>query len=381
MNLTNAQAVAGGLGATRAASRRSDSGWAGVPEEFRPGGSFERLLTDQAKRKGFSGAVLLARHGRPVFAEAYGWANEQERVPNRVGTRFSLASISKTLTAVAVVQLIARGEIEADATLGTYLGGFPDQIAEQVTVHHLLCHTGGIGRPPINPEPPPGSKEWDTVREVRDGNLAYIRGLPPRMTPGLRFDYSNDGYLVLAAIVEAVSGQTYDDYMRQHVFAAAGMRRTDLYTRPYVRSHDDVARWYMTGPSGERQDMISSEHFGFVGGPADGIYTTIGDMLRFVRALWDETLLDRAALELATSGKEPMPDREGALPNLYRCYGYGFFDAFVGNVRVLGHTGSGLGRNNNLDIFGDAEWVALVLGNSDADITPIVRAARAVLTR
>ncbi|WP_157248008.1 serine hydrolase domain-containing protein [Nonomuraea typhae] len=362
------------------ASRRAVLGLIGTsafaaPE---PGGlrRLERFIADRAGQDLFSGTVLVAHRGRPVLQRSYGMADKEKSLPNGRDTVFDLASITKCCTGVAIAQLAQQGKLAFHEKLGAYLDGFPTGIGDTVTVHQLLTHTSGVGRPPIGSGPPDGP--WDTIESFWDGTAQLIRGLPRRFVPGTRYAYSNDGYFVLGEIVAAVSGQSYYDYVRRSIFAPAGMTRAHFPTRPQMRADPAIARPYATRPSGGRADVSDSPYFPFVGSPARGAYCTAADLLAFQRALRDGTLLDPAYAGLITGGKMVLPPEER--PDVTRqsmFYGYGFLSTIVDGRTVTGHSGSGPGAANNLDLFADR--VAVILGNYDTTVTPIVEQARRLL--
>jgi CubicO group peptidase (beta-lactamase class C family) len=347
-------------------------------EDLRPGGAFDKLLAARAAEDQFSGTVLLAQGDRPVLARSFGMANKERSIPNGPDTIFRMASVTKCLTGVAVGQLVQRGAVAFHETVGTYLDGFPPEIAETVTVHQLLTHTSGVGRPPLGPGIR-GSAEWDSVEEVWDGTMAVIRQQPLQFTPGSTYAYSNDGYWVLAAIVAQVSGQSYYDYVREHVFARAGMVHSDFYTRPQVLADDRIARRYWTRPAGDRIDVLTTGFAEFIGGPDGGAYATAPDMVRFARALQDGTLLTPLYADLLTRGKAALPPSD--LPTQLQFYGYGFLDIIVNDHSLFTHSGSGPGMAANLDVYRDSEWVAVILSNYDTTIEPIVGLERQLITQ
>lgn len=340
--------------------------------ELLPGGEFDRFVARQAGQDRFSGTVLLAHRGRPVLTRSYGMAGAD--VPNEPDTVFTLASVTKCFTGLAIGQLVARGLVAFQAPLSDYLDGFPSG----VTVHQLLTHTSGIGRPPVGSGPLP---VWDSVEETVEGTMAVIRQAPPRFAPGTRYGYSNDAFWVLGAIVAEVTGQSYFDYVRSNIFAAAGMTRADFYTRPQVLAAPDIARPYWTQPSGGRADFTATPYHWFVGGPDGGAYATAGDLLRFARALRAGRLLHPALVDLVTGGKMPVPPGERPTTVSQWLTGYGFEDYVHGRRRVFGHPGSGPGRATNFDVFPDQDWVSVVLSNYDTPVDPIVNLARQLITR
>jgi CubicO group peptidase (beta-lactamase class C family) len=348
-----------------------------APHDLMPGGAFDRFVAAQAADDTFSGTVLLAHRGRPVLMRAYGMANQQQATPNQPDTIFNLASVTKCFTGLAIAQLAAQGKVAFHEKLGAYVSGFPTEIAN-VTVHQLLTHTSGVGRPPV------GNGEWPTwnsVEETVEGTLDIIRSTPLRFTPGTQFGYSNDGYWLLGAIVAQVSGQSFYDYARQHIFAPAGMTRTDFFTRPQVVNGPDIARPYWTQPSGDRVDVTTTPLFGFIGGPDGGAYSTAPDLLRFANALRDGRLLDHAFTELSTTAKVPVPPGNGspATEREFACYG--FHDIVVAGQRMYGHPGSGPGVATNLDIHPESDWDAIALGNYDSGVKAIVQREREIITQ
>ncbi|TDC27983.1 class A beta-lactamase-related serine hydrolase [Streptomyces sp. 8K308] len=367
-------ALAAAPGAAHAAPSRAGA----PPRELRPGGAYDRFVAERAAQDAFSGTVLLAHRGRPVFIRSHGMADKDREIPNQSDTVYWLASITKCFTALAIGQLAQRGRLAFHDTLGDHLDGFPTEIASAVTIHHLLTHTSGIGRPAVGNGTPPGL-DWDSFDEVMNGTLDLIRQTPLQFTPGTRYEYSNDGFFVLGAIVERVAGQSYFDYVRQHVFGTAGMSRTAFHGRPQVIADHTIARPYWTQqPSGSRADFATSPYAPFTTGPAGGAYSTVTDLLAFARALTAGDLLDPPFTELITGGKVALPPSQP--PSQTQFYGYGHLDVIVNDQRVLGHSGGGPGAATRLDIFPDLDWVSIVLGNYDTTINPIVELGRQLIT-
>ncbi|MFB3111815.1 MAG: serine hydrolase domain-containing protein, partial [Gemmatimonadales bacterium] len=158
----------------------------------------DETLRAEAAAETFSGVVLVAKDGKPIFHEAYGYADKKAGVLNRKDTKFNLGSINKLFTMVAVYQLLDAGKLNLDDTVGKYLPQFPPAVANNVTVGHLLEHRSGWGAYWENPT-------WNARRrELRslDDYMAFIKDIPLDFEPGSRMQYSNTGYEVLGAIVE-----------------------------------------------------------------------------------------------------------------------------------------------------------------------------------
>lgn len=289
----------------------------------------------------FSGVVLVARDGAPIYQKAVGLADREHGRPNTLDTRFSLASLTKMFTGVAVLQLVQAGKVRLDAPLGTYLPDYPNQdVARKVTIHQLLTHTGGTG----DTHGPELAAHREQLRSPAD-YIALFGNRAPLFEPGSRWQYSNYGFVLLGRVIERVTGQSYYDYVAEHVFSPAGMTRTDFPIRDGSkdRSADDRATGYThmrpgQPPSAEAHPTTS---IGPVrGSPAGGAYSTAGDLLAFANALESHRLLDAKHTELMTTGKAPMPDGGK--------YAYGFSDATNDGVRCIGHSGGGPGVNTHL---------------------------------
>src|SRR3984957_12441801 len=174
----------------------------------------ERTVEDR-----FAGAIAVAKGRKLVFSGAYGMADRERQVPNRVDTRFRIGSMNKMFTATAVLQLAQAGKLKLTDPLGKYLTDYPNKdIASKVTIHQLLTHTGGTGDI-FGPE---FEKNRLTLRVLGDYVGLYGKRAP-QFARGARFAYSNYGFILLGVIVEKVSGQDYYEYVRRHIFKPAEM--------------------------------------------------------------------------------------------------------------------------------------------------------------
>ncbi|MEO3876423.1 serine hydrolase domain-containing protein [Nonomuraea sp. B12E4] len=359
-----------------------------VPKGMRPGGEYDQFVAQRAAAGEFSGTLMVAYRGKPVLERAFGMADKAKSIPNRTDTLFHLGSIGKCFTATALLQLVQQRKVALHEKLGTYLDGFPSEVAENVTVHQLLTHTSGVGRPPNGP---PTKPEWDTVEEVWEGSLKAIRAQKLRFTPGTEWRYSNDGFIVLGAIVQEVSGQNYYKYVREHVFKPAGMERTGFYTKPQVLAAKDIAHNYtIDRKTGKEIDFTASPNFSFVGMPAGGSFSTARELLNFVMALREDgRLLRHSFADLATSGKVPdvasdKADDKAEPDSLEQCslYGYGFATSIFNSQRIFGHTGGGPGTGACYNVYADLDCVSVVLGNYDSDKTvPLIQLAHRLITK
>ena len=314
----------------------------------------EAFLGKLAAADMFSGAVAVAKGGRTVFQGSYGLASRSFNAPNGIDTKFNLASMNKMFTGVAIAQLAEQGRISFNDLVGAHLPDYPNpDVAQSVTVHHLLTHTSGMGA------------FWNERFEAAkfklrcvDDFLALFVDEPLAFRPGERFQYSNSGYVVLGALIERVCGQSYYDYVREHIYDRAGMDDTDAYEldRDVPNLAIGYTRQGETGgpePGPRRNNLFLHS---IKGGPAGGGYSTIGDLVRFGAAMLDHRLLDADHTDTVLTGKMQVgPGR----------YGYGFMEDHVGGHRVVGHGGGFPGISTRFDLHLDSGYSVAVLSNYD----------------
>lgn len=315
---------------------------------------------------GFSGSIMIARNGDPVFTYVSGVACMRYDVPNKLDTKFNIGSMNKMFTGIAICQLAERGLLSFDDTIIKHLPDFPNKdIASKVTIHHLLTHTSGMG------------DYWDELfysQFWKIKSVAQIADLiidePLEFEPGERFRYSNSGPIILGLIIEKLSGQTYYDYIAEHVYKPAGMRNsgcfeTDTpvenlaigYTRRNYEGEQQVDKWY------NNYFMHSVK-----GGPAGGGYSTVEDLIRFAEALTNNRLLSPEYTAIFTTGKvERGPGFS---------YAYLIGEEDYDGHRMIGHSGGAPGISANLDIFPDLGYSVAVLSNygrNSRQVTDIIR--------
>jgi CubicO group peptidase (beta-lactamase class C family) len=313
--------------------------------------ALETFVREETAADRFSGAVLVAKDGDVLFSKAYGLADREQEIPNTVHTRFRVGSMNKMFTAVAILQLVEARKVDLEAPLGTYLTDYPNRkIAEQVTIHQLLTHTGGTGDI-FGPEFEAHREELRTLADY----VELYGERDPEFEPGSEWSYSNYGFILLGAVVEAVTGQSYYDYVREHIYEPAGMTRTG--SLPEAKEVPDRAVGYMD-LGGGTDWQPNTDTLPYRGTSAGGGYSTVEDFKRFAEALLDDELLNRDSTELLITGKEEIG------PGV--SYAYGFEDVrdAEGN-RWVGHGGGAPGMNGDLRISPASGYVVVVLANLD----------------
>jgi CubicO group peptidase (beta-lactamase class C family) len=316
-------------------------------------GHLETYLNERAEADRFSGAVLVAKGGEPIFARAYGLASKAFNVPNRVDTKFNLGSMNKMFTAIAVAQLAEKGKLSFDDTVAKHLPDYPNkEVANKVTIHHLLTHTSGMGDF-FTKEYEKSAKE--RLRAVKDYFPLFVNE-PLKFEPGQKWDYSNSGFMLLGAIIEKVSGQSYFDYVRENLYKPAGMTNTDCYEMD--QDTPNLAIGY-TRERASRPWKNNLYLHVVKGGPAGGGFSTVEDLLKFDIALRNHKLLNPKYTDRVLTGKVALPGSSTLK------YAYGFRDDSRNGHRIVGHEGGFPGINSQLDIYLDLGYTVAVMSNYD----------------
>ena len=310
--------------------------------------ALRKQLDNEASADRFSGAVLVAKEGKPIFSQAYGLADREHNTANTLQTRFSLASMNKMFTAVAMMQLVQAGKVALDDPLGKYLTDYPNkELAAKVTIGELLTNTGGTG----DIWGPEFDKHRLELRTLQDYiNLYGKRAL--RFEPGSRWEYSNYGFILLGAVIEKVSGESYYNYVREHVFNPAGMTSTGLGTEDKAIPNRSVDYTKM----GATHWIPNTDAPTNSGTPAGGGFSTAGDLLRFADALRENKLLDAQHTKLMTTGRVTTP---------FGLDAYGFGMQTVNGNQCFGHNGSSRGVNGDLEMCLNSSYTIVALANMD----------------
>lgn len=322
-----------------------------------------------AKSGAFSGAVLLAKDGKPLLLRAAGVANRDFDVPNKADTKFNLGSMNKMITAVAILQLAEQGKLSLDDTLAKHLdtSWLSQDILDKVTLRHLLTHTSGLGSY--------FSEKWDQSSRALYRNVDDYKPLVVGETlafePGTSWKYSNTGLLLAGAVVEKASGTDYFDYVRTHITGPAGMINTDSYELDKVNPNLAVGYERRPSPSGPQYQNNIFKHV-LRGGPAGGGYSTVEDLLRFDQALRAGKLLSKQSLDQAWS---PYPDLKSP------SYGLGFAIQPTPAGKTVGHSGGFPGVNGQLTMYLDSGYTIAVLSNLGSGASMVDARARELIAQ
>jgi len=337
------------------------------------------LLEEKSRDETFSGAVLIQREGETLFEAVHGYANRSWNVMNRMDTRFRIASISKMFTAVAILQLINAGKLTLDTRVVDGLDLGDTTVPPEATVYHLLTMTSGMAD--WFDESGDWEADWEALCRAHpiylfrrnEDYLPLFVHADPVAAVGERYHYNGAGYILLGLLIERLSGLSYFDYVRQHIFEAAGMLHSDFIALDDVV--EGVAEGYIPIED-ENETIIGWKRNIYSTTPeaaADGGATSTAlDLVRFSSALREERLLSPALTQQMLTPLVPA----GEKPFRGYTWKYGFATMFIleedGRIVRWGHTGEedGVscrfyhypGRELDVVILGNQSWCAGNLG-------------------
>ena len=249
--------------------------------------NIDTLFESYSYHNRFIGSVLISKDNHIFYQKSFGYANVDERKKNTEKSIFSIASLTKSLTAVGVMKLVEDGNLTLDTPISTYFPDFMPDFSKEITIQHLLNNSSGIeaniGRTDDNGNGLMPEETAITFNEV----LEKFKDSKLKFEPGTGYDYNNFGYLLLANIIEIVSGQSYANFMEQAVFKPAGMKNTSI---AFFNSLNQKAQPYLGLGMTEFKKFNSPFHSSWLKGAADMNSTTI-DLFKFMQALDNGTLL------------------------------------------------------------------------------------------
>ncbi|MBA2466721.1 MAG: beta-lactamase family protein [Sphingomonas sp.] len=305
----------------------------------------------------FAGVIVVAEGGKVRFAQGFGYADFEQRVPSTAETKFQIASLSKPFTSAAIMLLVERGKLDLNAPLARVLAHYPN--GDRLTVHHLLAHRSGI--PNINDFP-----DYEDLQRKPHSTAALVstfKDKPLEFAPGERYEYSNSNYNLLAHIIEQVSGQSYGAFIAAeflHPLALANTGHRAQMSDIIVGLADGYAP---EGPLG----LQRAQYVDWTVKTGNGsLYSTAGDLVTFVRAIHGEQLLS-AGSRAATFTKHS--------PNA----GYGWFLTNANGKAIHHINGRSPGWAAQLDHYVKEDVTIVVLSNLYASVTtPIARGVGAL---
>jgi len=288
----------------------------------------DEVMQQLHKTRGFNGNVLVAKHGKIIYENAIGWADYLHRDSLKINSQFELASVTKTMTSTAILMLMEQGKIKLDDDVKKF---YPDFPYDGVTIRLLLTHRSGMMNYVYFTDDLYRAEHRIQKKGISNQDeMALIAQYKPHPfnKPNVRFLYNNSNFMVLGSIIEKVTGQSYADFMKEHVFKPSGMEHTAVYSKAVydkipvdVVGHDrgqwrySVVQNFLDGPVGDK-----------------GIYSTVGDLWLYDRALRAGRLLKQATMDSAYVPRNPWIHGHFS-------YGYGWRIFEAPGKQVIYHTG------------------------------------------
>ncbi|MGV9009456.1 serine hydrolase [Brevundimonas sp.] len=304
----------------------------------------DQVIRASSEANAFSGSILIARDGEILLDRGYGLANREWNIPNDGDTKFRLGSLTKQFTAVAILLLNEQGRVDLDAPIKTWLPEAPPTW-DGVTVRHLLSHTSGM---------PDFTRADDyealKTRPATSASLiARFRDRPLDFQPGERFAYSNSGYILLSAIIEVASGQSYADFVTANL-----LQPLDMNDSGYDR-HDVILARRASGYAPTAHGVANADYVDMsipMGG--GGLYSTTHDLLKWEQGLFGGRLLNPQSMSALTT-----PVRNN--------YAMGLVVTRADGRKLIWHNGAIEGFNTYMAYDPTDRTAVIVLGNLNGE--------------
>jgi CubicO group peptidase (beta-lactamase class C family) len=298
----------------------------------------------------FNGSVLIARDGKVLISRGYGMADFELEVPNTSQTKFRIGSTTKPFTAMAIMLLQERGKLKVQDSVCKYLPDCP-AAWQPITIHQLLSHTSGIAKHDKAADYLKTAMLPMTVTQLIDS----FKNKPPDFKPGERFDYNNNGYILLGYVIERVSGQSYEAFLRENIFAPLKMMNSGY------DEHNPIIKFRATGYVRDGNNLLNARYIDQSQPYAAGaLYSTVEDLFLLDQALYSGKLLSKISLDTMFT---PVGVN----------YGYGWFINKQFNRRVVVHPGGVPGFSAILTRYPDDKILIVMLSN--VENSQVIRAS------
>lgn len=302
--------------------------------------------------KGFQGTILIAKEGKTLFSKGYGFANEELQSPNTPKTVFRLGSITKIVTAIAVLQLQEQSLLNVQDPIKKFLPDYP--LGDEITIHHLLSHSSGI----FSITDLTNIGDIQRQKLTLPQTLEYFQKAPLKFKPGTDCEYSDSGYILLGAIIETITKMPYGDYVQKHIFSPLEMH-SSTYEYP-----DLLIPFRASGYSRQENGVLHHANYINMSFPhaAGGLVSTVEDLYKLDRSLKEGTLLSQASLGLLLGIQASSEKNKIA-------YGYGLRigpknQGMEGcHPSIIGHFGSIDGFEGAFVRYGDEDLTIIMLSN------------------
>lgn len=303
--------------------------------------------------KEFSGTILVAKNDSTLQKRAYGLASIELDVKNEIDTKFNIASITKTFTAVAILQLYEQGKLELNTPIGRYLPDYPNEkVRNSVTISQLLTHTAGLPNFYVTNFLDRCKFEF---KEVGDFVSLFVNDTL-LSEPGTEYNYDASGYVLLGLIIEEVTGENYYDYLKENIFQKANMVNTAAYEVDAIVKNKASGYTFVEDTTKALKNNI---YYLSKASPGGFHYSTVEDLFNFNKALFNNKLINQKTLELMIQ-----PRLKGYNTHL----GYGIDVDQRYSETILGHSGGWYGISGEIIYLPESDYTITILSNVDSNM-------------
>ncbi len=310
---------------------------------------FDTIVKQYATTKNFSGIVLVADKGKIIYQQQIGLANRQDKLPITPNSKFKICSITKTFTAVIILQLMEEGKIDLNKTIGAYFPDYTGEARDKVTIHHLLTYSSGIENVDQSSEAMYALQmPVDTIiKKYCSGRLVSA--------PGTKMEYKNAEFIILGKIIEKITGKPYAVVLKEKILQPLKMDNSGLLNNKDIIP--GLVHNYLVDSTGKfyNDDPYWIENFYSSG----AMYSTSPDLLKFDQGLFNNKLLKQETVKLMTTS---YPELWGV------AYSFWVNDQQFGKIktRVMDRRGSIGGANTAWYHFLQENKTIIVFSNSNA---------------
>ncbi len=308
----------------------------------------EKMIVEEMEKNSVPGmSVAIALDGRIVYSKGFGYADLENKVPFTAQTVSRIGSVSKTFTALAIMQLVEQGKINLDTEVQTYVPTFPKKIAP-ITIRQLLCHQSGIRHYK--------GSEFLSAVEYNDveSSLAIFKDDPLLQPPGEKYSYTTYGYNLLSRVVEAASGESFPDYLQKHMIAPLNMNQTYLdRPRQIIPMR---ARNYTKGGNSPMENALAVNQSNKWGG--GGLLSTVEDLVKYAAAYDGDKLAKPETIKQMFTSQNTTDGKPTA-------YGLGWAIANDQGKRRVEHSGGSMGATAILTKYPEQGLIIAALVNCD----------------
>ncbi len=289
-------------------------------------------LTNEYQKANFNGVILIGKNGQIIYQNAFGYANLEKKIPMTVDKLFKTESVGKMFTSTRIMQLYENGEIKLNKTISDYLPDWKVKNADKITIHHLLNHTSGLMS--TWDDPKYDFKKAYTTAELK----AMIEAQPLAFEePGLRFHYSNSGYIILGEIIARIDGKPFDQAIRERIFNVAGMKKINHLNDTVMPASAAQPYFFYSSKDYIQSNQAVSPKAGAPG----GWITNAEELLKFL-----QTYIKGTYINANTKKIQQTANNTEDLSKKGWHFGYGFLtltDDVATEETIIGHNGGGAG--------------------------------------